>query len=159
MKSLISLVVFSTFIASSLQAAPEESQRLRGLEGRTFAVEVTDLSGNPPPFSNCYAFNEDGSFDDPLFLPPPGPTIPGTWTQDSNGAKTGYTATAIVAVDEQFSVLLTQVGTVTPARGGGVLQLDAFNTVDLVLTDDPGIVIMALAQLRSVGHQDNQCGE
>ena len=47
----------------------------------------------------------------------------GNWMQHSNGTKTAYTA----SVDA--GVVLLQNGTVTPAKGKGVLQLEAFTTV------------------------------
>ena len=147
-------------LTSSAVADPEDSQRLRGLGGRSFAVEVTDLMiplGPGNPFTNCYTFNPDGSWDDPLFLP--GAPVPGTWNQDSTGAATSYTATAIAPIGGGLAVLLTQVGTVTPANGAGTLQLDAFNTVDIVLENDPEIVVFPLTTLTSVGAQDDTCAE
>ena len=141
-------------LTTSAAADPKESQNLRGLGGRSFAVEVTDLIEPPGPgnpFANCYTFNPDGSWDDPLF------PVPGTWSQDSTGAATSYTATAILPVGGGVAVLLTQVGTVTPANGGGTLQLDAFNTVDLVLESDPEVVIQGITTLTSVGAQDDSC--
>lgn len=151
----VMLTLVSVGFIGSVWAAPDGSQRLRGLGGRTFAVMVTDLTSGEAPFANCYTFNEDGSWDDPEFLP--GNPVPGTWVQDSTGAKTSYTATAIAPIGQGLAVLLTQVGTVTPANGGGTLQLDAHNTVDIVLVDDPSVVIFPLTVLTSVGHQDNQC--
>ncbi len=142
-------------LVETVGATPDGSQRLRGLAGRTFAVVVTNLTSGEVPFLNCYTFNEDGSFDDSLFLPDF--PVPGTWVQDSTGAKTSYTATAFADVGGGLAVLLTQVGTVTPANGGGTLQLEADNTVDLVLLADPSVVILPLAVLKSVGFQDNQC--
>jgi hypothetical protein len=142
-------------LIETVGADPEGSQLLRGLGGRTFAVEVTNLTTGELPFENCYTFNEDGSWDDPEF--PPGNPVPGTWVQDSTGAKTTYTATAIFPLGGPYAVLLTQIGTVTPANGSGTLQLDAHNTVDVVLVDDPSVVILPLFVLTSVGYQDNEC--
>ena len=142
--------------AASAVADPEDSQKLRGLGGRSFAVEVTDLMQIPGPnnpFQNCYTFNADGSWDDPLF------PVPGVWNQDSTGAATSYTATAILPIGGGAAVLLTQVGTVTPANGRGTLQLDAFNTVDIVLESDPEAVLQAITTLISVGAQDDTCAE
>ncbi|MGB5470824.1 MAG: hypothetical protein WBM64_10455 [Woeseiaceae bacterium] len=153
--TVVILTLVSIGFIGSVWATPDESQRLRGLGGRTFAVMVTDLVSGEAPFANCYTFNEDGSWDDPEFLP--GNPVSGTWVQDSTGAKTGYTATAIAPIGGGLAVLLTQVGTVTPAKGGGTLQLDAHNTVDIVLVDDPSVVIFPLTVLTSVGHQDNEC--
>lgn len=151
MKSFIFCFVLSTFFASSLQADPEESQLLRGLGGRSFAVEVTEL-GTINLFPNCYSFNEDGSWIDPLF------PVPGTWTQDSPGAATTYTATGVLPIGGGIAVLLTQVGRVTPARGKGTLQLDADTSADIVTLPDL-VFVENLANFRSVGAQDNQCSE
>ena len=84
----------SSQIGASARAwgGPTESQRLRGLGGRVFAVHVDELSPPGPGFDNCYTFLADGTFVDPLFFGPPG--VPGTWTQHSVGAATTYTATA-----------------------------------------------------------------
>ena len=106
---------------------------------------------------NCYTFNDDGTWDDPEFLP--GTPVPGTWVQHSNGAKTSYTATAIFPIGGGMAVQLIQTGTVTPANGGGILQLEADNRVDIVLADDPAVVIFPLDVLTSVGYQDNECGQ
>ena len=105
----------------SVEAAPDGSQRLRGLGDRVFLVNVevvADPGGFFPPgfsFPNCYIFNADGSWVDPGF------PVPGTWEQDSVGAKTGYSATA----DAGGGLVLLQNGVVTPANGGGVLQITA----------------------------------
>ena len=48
-----------------LMATPDESQRLRGLEGRVFEVVVQNLTTGDPPFQNCYIFLEDGVLDRP----------------------------------------------------------------------------------------------
>lgn len=153
--------LFTTFsvigLVDTVAADPDGSQLLRGLGGRTFAVEVTNHTTGDPPFANCYTFNEDGSWDDPLFFLPGGPPVPGTWVQDSTGASTTYIATSSIPLPGGVAVLLTQIGTVTPARGGGILQLHAHNTVNLVLASDPSVVILPLQVLTSVGNQDNEC--
>jgi len=109
----------------SLQAKPDGSQRLRGLGDRVFAVHVNELTGNLGPweFDNCYIFEADGTFLDPLFLDPSF-IVPGTWEQHSNGAKTTYSATAEFA---ELGYLLEQQGMVTPAHGSGTLQIEAYS--------------------------------
>jgi hypothetical protein len=156
----ITATLIATFgvvgLMETVGADPDESQLLRGLGGRTFAVQVTNLTGNGPPFgtfSNCYTFNDDGSWIDPLF------PVPGTWIQDSTGAATGYTATAFLPIGGGLAVLLVQEGTVTPAMGGGTLQLEASTSASIVLASDPTVVIFPLDDFLSVGHQDNQCGQ
>jgi len=154
-KSELRLAVLVSFLAAiglveTVGAIPDESQRLRGLGGRIFLVDVEviaaeDCCGLPPvgfTFQNCYFFEADGTWIDPAF-PRPSEPVPGTWTQHSVGAKTTYTASADVGI------LLWQEGTVTPARGGGVLQLEAYSTV--FFGDFP------LARFRSVGAEVAEC--
>ena len=110
----------------TLSAAPEGSQHLRGLGDRVFAVHVVELTGNigPLEFDNCYFFEADGTWIDPGFLDPEF-IVPGTWGQHSTGARTSYSAGA------EFPPLgyrLDQQGDVTPARGTGILQLEAIST-------------------------------
>ncbi len=122
----LTLIATAGFMASAL-AAPSESQRLRGLEGRVFlvTVEVTRddlgifafLFGAPAgtTFPNCYAFNATDWTETGF------PTT-GQWTQDSVGVKTSYEVTNADG--------LVQEGLVTPARGKGVLQLQAVTTIE-----------------------------
>lgn len=118
----------SSQIGASAGGGPTESQRLRGLGGRVFAVSVEEVSPPGPGFDNCYTFLANGTFVDPLFPAPPG--VPGTWTQHSVGAATTYTATAEFQIPGGGPlVTLVQEGTVTPAPGRGILQLEANTTV------------------------------
>lgn len=126
-----------------------------------FLVEVQDLffpNGGPEFFDNCYFFNADGTWDDPLF-----PAL-GNWNQGSVGAKTSYTADAFAPGidisgpgDPPFIVdlLLEQVGQVTPAKGGGNLQLKAFSQaifVEFMGGDD-----LVVGEFVSVGHEVDEC--
>ena len=143
-------VVVSLGVVGLAAADPDVSQRLRGLGGRVFLVEVEvvsalDCCGLPPVgfvFSNCYFFEPSGTWVDPAF-PRPGAAVDGNWLQYSNGAKTTYTATV------DAGVVLIQDGTVTPANGNGVLQLEAFTTV--YFGD------FALAEFVSVGSEVDEC--
>ena len=127
----------------SAAADPDGSQRLRGLGDRVFLVEVEvitaeDCCGLPPvgfTFENCYFFEADGTWIDPAF-PRPSSPVPGTWVQHSTGAKTTYSA-------------FSDVGILLPARGRGVLQLEAYSTV--FFGDFP------LATFRSVGEEVDEC--
>ncbi len=155
LKIIIALI--STFgvigLVETVGATPEESQLLRGLGGRTFAVQVTNLTGGGPPFgtfANCYIFNEDGSWIDPLF------PVPGTWIQHSTGARTTYSASALLDVGGGVGVLIEQQGTVTPSQGSGTLQLEADSHVSVILIAD-GSLLMQLDDFFSVGHQDDEC--
>lgn len=139
-------------VAETVGATPDGSQRLRGLADRVFVIEgeylfTADGLGLPPvgtKFDNCYYFN-DGNWVDPLFLE--GFIVPGQWIQYSNGAKTNYTATAEVNVG--FLISLVQDGTVTPAKGKGTLQLEAFSTV---LFDED-----VIAEVLSIGYEVDEC--
>ena len=129
----------------TLEATPEGSQRLRGLGDRVFAVHVTELTGNigPLEFDNCYFFEANGTWIDPGFLDPSF-VVPGTWGQDSNGAKTSYGASA------EFDIFrLEQQGMVTPAHGAGTLQIEAYSTVF--------VEGQAFLEFLSVGNEVEDC--
>lgn len=145
----ITMALIATFGVTGLfeivGAAPGGSQHLRGLGGRVFLVEVEVVSsilGDELPvgtvFPNCYFFENGGVWNDPGF------SVLGTWMQHSNGAKTSYTAFA----DDDGLVLL-QEGSVTPARGKGVLQLEALSTL---LVGE-----LKLAEFVSVGSEVAEC--
>ena len=112
-------------IVEMVAAAPDGPQRLRGLGDRVFLVnvEVTadplQIIGVGVTFPNCYIFNTDGTWIDPGF------PVPGAWEQDSVGTKTSYSASA----DAGEGFVITQEGLVTPAQGGGVLQITAYSEV------------------------------
>jgi hypothetical protein len=133
---LASITAISFFgIVGTLEAKPSESQRLRGLGDRVFLVTVTltkDLIGIGLPigtsFPNCYVFAADDDEGGNNWFETAFPTK-GMWAQDSNGAKTSYTA-------ENAEGFL-QLGLVTPAGGKGVLQLVAKSFVDAVPGGDP----------------------
>ncbi len=143
--------------AASASADPEESQRLRGMGGRVFLVVVQDLFAQPGSpeefFDNCYTFNEDGSWDDPLF------PVLGTWEQASVGAKTSYFASALA---EQLDIgivvdlLIEQNGMVTPARGKGTLQLTAHSEVFFAGFTPEGEDLL-VARFFSEGYEVDEC--
>ena len=143
--ALISLIL-SLGLYATAGATPKDSQRLRGMAGQIFYVQVEVTSTLIPDvtgpegtlFENCYFFNNGGVWIDPPF------GVPGTWVQNSNGAATTYTAFAI-----DGGVALLQEGSVTPAKGRGVLQLEAFSTVAL------GELV--LAEFFSVGYEVDGC--
>ena len=76
-------------------------------------------------FKNCYYFNEDGTWDDPLFPSPLFP-VPGVWVQHTELPKIIYTATVPIP-DAGF--LLIQNGTVNPSRGKAKQRLTAYTAV------------------------------
>src|SRR6056297_585527 len=104
--------------AGAVHAAPSESQRLRGMEGRSFEVDV--YVGDALFIEdNCYTFDDDGVWIDQFALLMG--IEAGTWEQSRVGASTSYTANAGP---------IQQHGTVTPAGGSGVLQLRSESDVD-----------------------------
>ena len=151
------IAAISTFgVIDSLQAAPEGSQRLRGMEGRAFLVEgfILDEDGNvvgenPPGGSYCYIFNSNSEWIDERFFGP------GTWEQHSVGASTPYSASAEFEVEPFVFVVLAQEGHVTPAGGRGVLQLEAITDVFIDVYDADGNLVFRfpLATILAVGHE------
>ena len=143
-------------VVETVGAAPDGSQHLRGLGGRVFLVEVHDLFEDVF-FDNCYSFNADGIWNDPLF-----PAL-GSWNQDSNGAKTSYTGEALAEAINLGSeempfivdLLIEQVGKVTPAKGKGTLQLTAFSQVFFVEFDGGGDLLVG--EFVSVGNEVDEC--
>ena len=143
---LISVTFGVGVFVETAGATPDDSQRLRGLGGRAFEVMVIQLpDGQPSP--NCYYFEEDGTWFDPPF------GVPGTWVQHSNGASTTYTARARLVVEEfGIDLVLIQEGAVTPARGRGILQLEATTRVTGLLFFSPFDETFL-----SMGMQNNDC--
>lgn len=126
-------LVIAITIAALGFAAAQAAQASGGLAGRIFAVdaEVT-LSLDPAfpagtTFQNCYYFNEDGSWFDPLF-PDFGIAVPGGWTQHTELPKISYTAT-VAASDDTFGLTLIQNGIVHPASGASMQKIRAYTTV------------------------------
>jgi len=112
-----------------------------------FAVHVNELTGNfgPWEFDNCYIFVADGTWLDPLFLDPDF-IVPGTWQQDSVGAKTSYGA---LAEFPDLGYRLEQEGIVTPARGSGTLQIEAYS-----IFYEEGV---ALLEFLAIGNEVDEC--
>ncbi len=138
MKTKTYLGIFTTLIATlglvgAVAAAPDGSQRLRGLGDRVFLVDV-ELTFDPfglffglpvgTTFPNCYVFEADVDGEGIDWFETAFPTS-GNWTQGSVGAKTGY----VVDLGAPFS----QMGLVTPAGGKGVLQLEAETSIPDVI--------------------------
>ncbi len=149
-------MIISFGIAGSASADPDGSQRNRGLGGRVFLVEVHNLFEDVF-FDNCYYFNADGTWNDPLF------PVMGGWGQGSVGAKTSYIAEALAedinlaSPDEPFIVdlLIEQVGKVTPAKGKGTLQLTAFSQLFFAEFDGGGDLL--IGEFVSIGNEVDVC--
>ena len=152
----ISTVGIIGFVGSSW-AAPDGSQRLRGLGDRVFLVtaELTaDRVGFGLPigttFPNCYIFAAEPDADGYNWFETAFP-VKGTWAQDSNGAKTSYFVTGQTI--EGFPQ--AQSGQVTPARGKGVLQLvaDSF----LFPGDPPGLEFISVGEEIDASEVESKC--
>ncbi len=124
-------------IVGSSWAAPDGSQRLRGLGDRVFLV-TAELTADPfgitglpigTTFGNCYIFEGEPDADGYNWFESAFPDVKGNWYQDSNGAKTSY---AVTADSGPGTPLITQQGQVTPARGKGVLQMVVDSFVDII---------------------------
>ena len=150
-------VVLSVIVAigsfgfyETLQAAPKESQRLRGMEGRAFLIDAFrfDETGNPVQFDGgyCYFFNADGQWVDQRW-----PFGPGMWEQHSVGAATSYTAAASVNLPSFGFVELIQNGSVTPAQGRGVLQLESIT--DIYVTPPDAEEAILIDVILSIGKE------
>ena len=156
-------VVLSVIVAISslglyetLQAAPKESQRLRGMEGRAFLIDAFrfDENGNPVQFDGgyCYFFNADGEWVDQRW-----PFGPGTWEQHSVGAATDYSALASVFFPPFGFIELEQEGEVTPASGRGVLQLESITKIYATPPEQSERFLIDV--ILSIGHEvaANEC--
>ena len=140
-------------LIATVKADPGNSDQLN-LGGRTFAIQGEYLAALPglpfeagDTFVNCYTFEEDGVWIDPLFLE--GFVIPGTWEQYSAPkARTDYRA--IADGTGTVGLLLIQHGTVAPGRGSK--QLEALTTILI-----PGAGNLVLATVRSIGTEVDVC--
>lgn len=137
--ALVGLLV-SVGVVGTADATPDESQRLRGVGGRSFEVMVTVTEVDAgvlggfgftvgEEFPNCYTFEADEAqtWRDPRF-----PGL-GTWEQLSTGAATAYTVTASGTVFG-FELELAQEGSIRPVPAG-TLALAAEATVTSMVGD------------------------
>ncbi len=112
------LATFVGIVASIAIAASAGAGSHSGLAGKVFAIKGEVVHSVDPSlpvgttFDNCYTFNADGSWDDPLF-PAPATPIPGVWVQHTEHPKIRYTATVSTLAP---GLLLIQNGTVKPGR-------------------------------------------
>lgn len=160
MRSKAYLKIIITLIATlgvsglveTVGAKPGKPKGPRGLEDRTFVVDVYSTLAGPedPLFLTCYTFNADGTWHDAYF------DVWGDWYQDAKGGKgskgpkgtkTSYT---IANATGPHITSFEQSGSVTPA--GGYLQLWAESTVSFTGGGMP-------AEFVSIGHEDADCVE
>ena len=133
-----SLLILATLAMSDRgMADPGAGGEFKGLAGRIFAVEAKVVYSDDPllptgtVFNNCYYFNADGSWFDPLY-PDIGMAVPGYWVQHADLPKIMYTATVSESAvgDGVFAgLLLTQTGVVTQSQGEGRQKLLAYTNV------------------------------
>ena len=146
-------VVLSLGIVVSVTAKPDNSKPLSGLEGRIFAVEAEIVYTLSPgdtgevgsTFNNCYYFNEEGEWVDPLFPDPSGNfVVPGVWVQHTELPKIIYTATVPIASE---GLLLIQNGAVNPSRGKARQRLTAYTSL---FVEGVGLFVEVVSRGRSV---------
>lgn len=154
---VLSVGVFTT---TELWAKPDGSQRLRGLGDRVFLVtaELTeDRLGIGLPIGttlpNCYIFSAEPDSDGNTWFESAFPETKGTWTQDSNGAKTSYVVAAFSGLDEP----VTQFGRVTPALGQGVLQIVADSFVDIIPGGMPELEFLSVGEEIDASEVESKC--
>lgn len=127
---------FACHDAAMADPIAERDGLLQSLSARAFAV-VAEIVYTADPaasgfevgdtFDNCYIFEQDNVWIDPLF-PGPGAAVPGGWVQHTEGPSLRYTATIVDTVLSGLP-LLTQTGIVSPSRGESPNRLIAYTTV------------------------------
>lgn len=132
-----SLLIVATLAMSDRGMADPGAGPYNGLAGRIFAVEAKVVYSDDPllpagtVFNNCYHFNADGSWFDPLY-PDISAAVPGYWVQHTDLPKIKYTATVSESAvgDGAFAgLLLTQTGLVRQSQGNGRQKLLAYTNV------------------------------
>ena len=121
---------------------------LDSLAERAFAVTAEIVFSADPgasgldvgdTFANCYIFEADNVWIDPLF-PAPGLPVLGGWVQHSEGPSLQYTA-SITSTVLSGVPSLTQNGIVSPSRGESRNRLLAYTTV--WVEDQPFIEVIS----------------
>lgn len=147
----------SVGIIDTAEASHGNSSR-DSLSGRSFQVNVKDLATGDSN-SNCYTFEEDGTWIDPLFLP--GFVIPGTWIQHTGWPFTRYTSFARTPFPLDLGpdlglapIRLIQNGTVRPGWRKGSLRLRAYSTA---IAEVEAIGDVVLGNFLSTGHSVDSC--
>ena len=79
-------------VGNSIELVSSAEARFSNLSGQSFQVTVMNLEDGQS-FSNCYTFEEDGTWIDPQFLGP-GLVFPGTWVEHGGSRVTRYTSFA-----------------------------------------------------------------
>lgn len=139
-KSIFTIATGILLIAYQVDATADPNKDRGGLldslAGRAFAVEAEIVYTADPiasgfevgdTFNNCYIFENDNVWIDPLF-PGPGAAVLGGWVQHTEGPSLRYTATIVDTVLSGMP-LLTQTGIVTPSRGNSRNRFIAYTTV------------------------------
>lgn len=116
-KKTLSATILGTLVCVGIAVSAWAGSH-NSLAGKVFAVRAEVIFSLDPTFpagttfNNCYTFNEDGSWEDPLF-PDISAPIPGVWVQYTERRKIRYTATVSALAP---GLLLIQNGTVRPGR-------------------------------------------
>lgn len=145
-------------IIDTAEAGPNAHSR-HSLAGRSFQVNVKNLDDGTSN-SNCYTFEESGTWIDPLFLE--GFVIPGTWIQHTGWPFIRYTAFArtpfpldLGELDLGMATLrLIQNGTVRPGWRKRSLRLRAYSTAIAEVDDGSDVVI---GNFLSTGYSIDAC--
>lgn len=145
--------ILNLLVVSPAWADAESNRPFDGLSGAIFAVEAEVVASLDPGlpagtiFDNCYFFNADGSWYDPLF-PAPKSEILGLWVQHADLPRIEYTAT--VADASHAPVILIQNGTVIAGPAVGKQKILAYTTA--VYAGSVPVV-----EVVSVGHRVETC--
>ncbi len=136
LKITIGILLIACQVDAMANPIMDRNGLLDSLSGRAFAVEAEIVYTADPvasgfevgdTFDNCYIFEDDNVWIDPLF-PGPGAAVLGGWVQHTEGPSLRYTATIVDTVLSGLP-LLTQTGIVSPSRGQSRNRLIAYTTV------------------------------
>lgn len=152
-------IVAGLGMTGSIVGHAENDGPFGGLAGTVFAVRAEVVASIDPDevgfeFDNCYYFNEDGTWVDPLYpdFDFDSPGALGVWVQHTDRPKISYTATVANQV-ETPGLLLIQNGTVTPGPANGKkAQVVAYTTVFLIEGDT-----VPLVEVKSTGEGMDTC--
>ncbi|HKJ16214.1 MAG TPA: hypothetical protein VJ984_02550 [Xanthomonadales bacterium] len=148
------IAIVAGFAINDVMADPPEHSN--ELSGRIYAVHAEVVGSLDPgfpvgtEFDNCYSFNEDGTWFDPLY-PDFGIAVPGVWIQHDDRPQLDYTAT-VANQSETPGLLLIQNGTATPGPANGSSKLVAYTTVFLI--DEGNLPVV---EVKSVGEAVDSC--
>ncbi|MGA9574515.1 MAG: hypothetical protein WBS20_11270 [Lysobacterales bacterium] len=152
-------IVASLGMTVSIVGHADNDGPFGGLAGTVFVVRAEIVASIDPDevgfeFDNCYYFDEDGIWVDPLYpvFDFDSPGAVGLWVQHTDRPKISYTAT-VANQDETPGMLLIQNGTVTPGPANGKkAQVVAYTTVYSIDGEN-----LPLVEVKSVGVGMDTC--